>query len=278
MSAESFLWDVDVNVYWAGLQYLPDTWSFRDKKNPHIRLWVVQKGEVAANIQGKPYTVKKGEAVLFPAAESVHFRSVASGELHLLSVLFTLQSRTGYRYRSLPGVPTMLSNLDMRFMETHMMEVVEEIEQRRIGYKMGANSILQSLLVHILRAGNYKEPQQADAWIDVDHKAYLLGLAVKMLQDNPARFPTVKQLADMVSVSEVHLRRLFHKYYRMSPSRFVRHLKVQESKHMLRDTSVSISEIAYSLGFESPNYFSKVFQQENGCSPSDFRQLLRNRD
>lgn len=275
MNVENFLWDVDIDVSWAGLQLLPSTWSFQDKKNPHVRLWNILQGDVAANLQGKQYDLRAGDAVLLPAAESVHFRSVGSGEFHLLSVLFALQSKTGYRYRSLPGVPVMLSNLDMRLVETNMLAIVEELKERRLGYKMSANSLLQSLLVHILRAGNYNEPEQAEAWIDVDHKSYLLRLVVKMLQDEPTRFPTVKEMADIVSVSEVHLRRLFHKYYRMSPNRFVRHFKIQESKHLLRDTTISISEIAYSLGFESPNYFSKVFQQENGYSPSDFRRLLK---
>lgn len=278
MPIEDFLWDVYVDVFGAWEHLFPDTWLFADQKNPHFRLWHLAEGEIAAEVLGASYQVRPSDTVLWPAAEQVRFRNTSGSQLRMLSILFTLQSRTGYRYRSFPCVPFFLSNLDELGIQERMGAIIEEMEQRRMGYRMSANSKLQELLVDILRAGNYLEPTQSDAWMDAGHKEFPLGGILKLLQEKPECYPTTKQMADMASVSEVHLRRLFHKYYLVSPGRFVRKYKIRESKHALRESTLSIAEIAYSLGFESSNYFSKVFQQEQGCSPSDFRRMFRSRE
>ncbi|WP_317124810.1 helix-turn-helix domain-containing protein [Arachidicoccus soli] len=49
---------------------------------------------------------------------------------------------------------------------------------------------------------------------------------------------------------------------------------VEKAKTLLWNTSKSISEIAFDLGFEYPSHFSKVFKNRTGISPLEFRQSL----
>ncbi len=46
---------------------------------------------------------------------------------------------------------------------------------------------------------------------------------------------------------------------------------MNEAKSLLKNTNWNISEIAYSLGYEYPTYFSNKFKQETGTTPSSFR-------
>jgi AraC-like DNA-binding protein len=48
---------------------------------------------------------------------------------------------------------------------------------------------------------------------------------------------------------------------------------IEEAKRILLGTNKSISEIAYELGFEYPQYFSKLFKQKTGNTPQEFRNL-----
>ncbi|MFK7933785.1 MAG: ATP-binding protein, partial [Saprospiraceae bacterium] len=52
---------------------------------------------------------------------------------------------------------------------------------------------------------------------------------------------------------------------------FIRHLRLQEAVKLLQSTSLSISEIAYQVGFKSPVYFSQVFKETFNQSPTDLR-------
>jgi AraC-like DNA-binding protein len=47
----------------------------------------------------------------------------------------------------------------------------------------------------------------------------------------------------------------------------------ESAKNILNNTDHSVSEIAYSLGFEYPQYFSKLFKQKTGQTPLEYRKL-----
>ena len=53
---------------------------------------------------------------------------------------------------------------------------------------------------------------------------------------------------------------------------YLRRVRLQKARELLKDPSLSISEIAYSVGFSDPAYFSKVFKTETGVSPNEWRK------
>ncbi|HEY0111331.1 MAG TPA: helix-turn-helix domain-containing protein, partial [Fibrella sp.] len=57
----------------------------------------------------------------------------------------------------------------------------------------------------------------------------------------------------------------------MSINRYVRSLRLRKARELLSSSSMNISEVAYSVGFEDPKYFSRVFSEEFGVSPGNFR-------
>ncbi len=57
-----------------------------------------------------------------------------------------------------------------------------------------------------------------------------------------------------------------------SPNEFIRRIRLEKARRLLADTELNISEIAYSLGFNYPKYFSSSFQKDMGLSPSEFRK------
>jgi DNA-binding response OmpR family regulator/nitrogen-specific signal transduction histidine kinase len=82
----------------------------------------------------------------------------------------------------------------------------------------------------------------------------------------------VEALAQALNISRSHLHRKLQQMAGMSTSRFIRSIRVNEAQKLLQDPSLSISEVAYAVGFSDPDYFSKVFKDEGGVSPSVFRK------
>jgi AraC-like DNA-binding protein len=54
-----------------------------------------------------------------------------------------------------------------------------------------------------------------------------------------------------------------------SPSRYIRSVKLSKAKNMIEEKCGNISEIAYLVGFSSPQYFTRCFKEEFGYPPSD---------
>ncbi|WP_114821586.1 helix-turn-helix domain-containing protein [Chryseobacterium sp. KLBC 52] len=85
--------------------------------------------------------------------------------------------------------------------------------------------------------------------------------------------PTVSDLADKVNLSPNYLSDLLKKETGMNTKDHIHHFLIEEAKNILLSSNKSISEIAYELGFEYPQYFSKLFKQKTGNTPQEFRNL-----
>lgn len=90
--------------------------------------------------------------------------------------------------------------------------------------------------------------------------------------DNPSF--SVEQLADNLHISRSQLYRKVKAILGISISDYINNFKLQRAKSMLETTSLSVSEIAYSNGFSSPNYFSTSFKQKYGDSPDSYRKTF----
>jgi len=78
-------------------------------------------------------------------------------------------------------------------------------------------------------------------------------------------------LAQRASMSEEHLRRLCHRYYKDSPMSYVQGLRMQRASSLLRATDAKVSEIGSRIGYHSPYAFSAAFKRWCGLSPAGFR-------
>lgn len=81
---------------------------------------------------------------------------------------------------------------------------------------------------------------------------------------------SLSSLVRMAHYSERRFVQLFRNYLGRSPMAYVRECRIREAQRLLADGELSIKEVAGRLGFRDPQYFSRVFRQETGISPSDF--------
>ncbi|NJM93399.1 MAG: helix-turn-helix transcriptional regulator [Cytophagales bacterium] len=87
------------------------------------------------------------------------------------------------------------------------------------------------------------------------------------------KLPTVKYLAERVHLSPSYLSDLLRKETGMNAQGHIHYILINEAKNKLLSTNKSVSEIAYSLGFYYPPYFSKLFKQKTGKTPVEYRNI-----
>ena len=80
------------------------------------------------------------------------------------------------------------------------------------------------------------------------------------------------RLAKAMLLSEVQLYRKIKALTGKSTALYLRSVRLQKGRELLRTTKRTVSEIAYDVGFEDPNYFSRTFAQEFGLAPSEMRK------
>jgi AraC-like DNA-binding protein len=83
--------------------------------------------------------------------------------------------------------------------------------------------------------------------------------------------PSVKYLAEQVHLSPGYLSDLLKKETGMNAQDHIHYHLIETAKNVLLHTDQSVGEIAYALGFEYPQYFSKLFKQKTGATPMGYR-------
>jgi AraC family transcriptional activator of pobA len=84
--------------------------------------------------------------------------------------------------------------------------------------------------------------------------------------------PTVQHIAEALNVSPNYLSGLLKILTGQSTQQHIHNKLIEKAKEKLSTTNLSISEIAYELGFEHPQSFSKLFRTKTNFSPLEFRQ------
>lgn len=84
---------------------------------------------------------------------------------------------------------------------------------------------------------------------------------------------TLAALSDVVNYNSAYVSRVFKQTSGINLSSYITTCRVNAAKELLQTTQDSISSIAEKVGFDTPQYFSMVFQKQVGLSPSKFREV-----
>lgn len=84
--------------------------------------------------------------------------------------------------------------------------------------------------------------------------------------------PSVQHFAEALHVSPAHLGDVLRTHTGQNAQQYLHHALLEKAKGLLLSTSWTVRETAFSLGFENPSYFSRLFKQKTGLTPAEFRQ------
>lgn len=87
--------------------------------------------------------------------------------------------------------------------------------------------------------------------------------------------PSIEQIAEQMSVSQRYLSDTLKKETGKTTTEHLQLYLIDEAKHILLKPNKTISEVAYELGFEYPQYFSRLFKKKEGLSPSDYIEKFK---
>lgn len=82
----------------------------------------------------------------------------------------------------------------------------------------------------------------------------------------------IEDLYHLLGISRVQLHRKLTALTGQPTSGFIRGFRLSKARKLLLETDRNISEIAYEVGFSDPNYFTRIFSEENGMTPSELRK------
>lgn len=155
---------------------------------------------------------------------------------------------------------------------TCLRNILRETQGAQPGYEAICQAYMEILILRLMRSASFfisaSQPpvsHQCAAiryYIDTHYKESL----------------TLDDLARESHINKYYLAHVFKEEYGISPINYMLSRRIEESRYLLRETNMSMSQIARVLGFSSASYFSQSFRRAEGISPIEYRKKESNPD
>lgn len=134
-------------------------------------------------------------------------------------------------------------------------------------------SLLTLLLLHLQEShGKAKEKTVQPV---VSGENTIIRKAQQYVQEHVAEKLTVPVVAEAIGVSPSYLTALFQKHLSFSPGEYVRRIKLQQSKQLIREGQMNFTQIAQTLQYSTVHHFSRQFKEKFGITPTEYAKSVR---
>ncbi|MBB6634560.1 helix-turn-helix transcriptional regulator [Cohnella thailandensis] len=251
----------------------------------HFEIIVMRQGTGVFHIDSQPYEVEPGD-VLFVPAGSLHTGfSTCAGDIAYLSIVYNaslfrnwVQDPVHARYvlpylegrASLPVKPAAIEPSCAKSYDL-LDQAAAEFLAKPPGYQLIIVSQLHMLLTRL--SGIFPPQRQSGKpgrRPDPNSDRFK-----SLLQDIESRLSekhTVDSAAKQLSLNPYHFCKIFKKLTGRTFIEYVNLCRVNEAERLLLGTELSVTEIAGNIGCDNPNYFTKLFKQYKGITPSRYRK------
>lgn len=152
-----------------------------------------------------------------------------------------------------------------------LRNILREMEQKNTGYEDVCQAYMEILIIRLMRSTALSVSAESQA-ISANRQCSAVRRYIDLHFKEAL---TLEQLAEEGHMNKYYLSHAFKREYGISPINYMISKRIEESKYLLAETDLSMSQIAQLLGFSSLSYFSQVFHRTQAVSPKEYRQSLK---
>ena len=241
-------------------------WHSVPHTHNHLELFYIVGGKGQFLIQDQLYPVDANNLVVINP--NVTHTEVSLNAQPLEYIVLGIEGIELQTSDTTNGQFSILDQFESVEISSCLRNILRETELKSTGYEDVCQAYMEILLIRLMRniaLAIPSEPQSVSAnrqcaairrYIDLHFKEAL----------------TLEQLAEESHMSKYYLSHTFKREYGVSPINYMISRRIEESKYLLAETDLSMSQIAQLLGFSSLSYFSQVFRKTQGLTPMEYRQ------
>lgn len=150
-------------------------------------------------------------------------------------------------------------------------QIAAELASGDTGYAFRIQALLLRLFGELEDPGNY---HLSRIRIDSGSEEFILARLLRYMEEHKGRAGR-QELSKLLHYNGDYLNRIVKKQLGLSISQLGQRICVQEAKRLLSETDMSVSDVVSELGFVNRTYFYRVFTEQTGVTPGEFRQSRR---
>ncbi|MBD0373671.1 MAG: helix-turn-helix transcriptional regulator [Pyrinomonadaceae bacterium] len=151
-----------------------------------------------------------------------------------------------------------------------LLGLLREELMRREASPLFVEGLAQAISIHLARSYGVTDEESHSSSPSLP--GYKLRQITDWMSEHAAEEFSLERLAAQAGLSRFHFQRLFKSATGVSPSRYHINLRMEEARRLLRETKMSVVDVALEVGYTDPSHFARLFRRETGLSPSEYRR------
>ena len=256
------------SIYTFFYQEKEKGFTFPGESHTPLELTYVDKGALHSVADGKDILLEQGDLVVYsPNQWHMQYADVDMSPSYI-TVTFDLAGE----------YPQELVNRKFTIPQSAvsvLQRMLRELDRMDAFSSDMVICLLQILLLELLREQACPAGTKLRTTNAVNSENEIIRRAQQFISEHVREKLTVPLVARHVDVSPSYLTALFRKNLQISPGEYVRRIKLQESKQMIREDNMNFTEIAAALQYSTVHHFSRQFKDKFGITPTEYAKSVR---
>ncbi len=254
-------------IYTLFFQNAERGFLFKGEKHSAYELTYVDRGQLHCVVDGECYSLKQGQVIVFLPDQWHMQYTEKDNTARFLTISFDIRSEMqfpfGDRVYDLSATET-----------TYLKQLLQESETVDEYSNDVIRANLKLLLISILR-DTFRRKKRLKTPTALRNENSIVGRALEYISGHVYDKLSVEIVAKETNVSASHLTALFRKQMSFSPGDYIRRVKLEESKTLIREGKLNFTQISTRLCYSSIHHFSRQFKEYYGLSPSEYAKSIR---
>lgn len=250
----------------AGFQRCTPGFGWGPGVRDHFLLHYVRSGRGHYHADGKTYQLREGDIFLIRPGNSVYYQADQADPWEYVWVGFNgqdapfLLNQAGFA----PHQPwlTLAGNVEM----ADKMQRIYDNRGSQIHEATRMTGLLYDFLASLIELARPTGRRHEDPLLSAARTA------ADFIAANYSQPISAEEIAAYANISRSALYRAFRRHLGVSPMQYVIRLRIEQAQTLLLSSDTTIADVARSVGYEDPLYFSRSFRANTGLTPSEFRR------
>ncbi|MEK3793752.1 AraC family transcriptional regulator [Paenibacillus sp. FSL R7-0204] len=252
----------------------------------HFEIIIMREGQAIFHVDSKPYEAGPGDVLMVPSGGLHVGYSLCSGDLSYVSIVFhaSLFKDRNQDSQHEQFVAPYLNNLNQFPVMPaaqqpecaayyHLLErVIAEVEAKQPAFQLVVKNQLHLFFTLMSRA--FPARQRSEREHSERHSIHRERFKplLEHLENHADQKMSIETAARFVNLNPFHFCKTFKKLTGRTFIDYVNFCRMDEAQRLLLETDLTITEISGRVGCDNPNYFTKLYKQYKGLTPSQARK------
>lgn len=240
----------------------------RNSSYPFFTIHILLEGHIFFQVARQDYRLATGDAFLINAGEEHLYRNFSVEPLRLLWIEFPISACPEiFQYLRHHPAPILNAGLTEELRDA-LQHIIDVLRSNPAADETMLSELYYQFLMKLLKAvssqPSLKQPEPVQEALNY----------ITLHFREPV---SVQELADRLHISRAYLTRTFSRHVGISPVRYIQMRRLEYACRLLTDSDMTCEEIALETGMYDASHFNRLFQQNIGCSPSEYRRWAENK-